>query len=539
MYRALWLTLALPLAGCDSDLGIAIYNEPPGVAIDSPADGQIFDEGEVISLLGTVYDDDDVEDLSVTWSSSIDGQLPDLDPPDTAGLVEFTTASLSSGLHVITLRAIDGHGDQGEDQITIEVTDVPDLPNIEVIRPSVGEKGLGDFPFVFVVQVGDGQDAPENLIVQMGASPGGLICEMVPDGLGNADCEGTLPLGAYILNFAVTDTDDNTATTRAEFEVVTQGDYDADGDGFSPNAGDCDDHNHTVYPGAPEICDGIDNDCNPVTGIDVGTLCYDDDGDGYCELPPCVNTSETLSDCDDANINVSPAAPELPNNFDDDCDGFIDEGTNVYDDDGDGYCESPPCVNAAGLESDCNDGDFTVHPGATEICDDGVDNDCNGSEQLENAAGCQPFYYDNDGDTFGVPGPTKCYCGDGSIPYTGLDTQDCYDDNPWAYPGQTQYFAGDRGDSSFDYDCNNFNEKLYQGLGQGCHWDGIQPFDCDTITIGWQNNEPKCGKSGFWLGDCDSHYDVICIALCFSNPLTCTNCWTCEPDPDSRTQMCR
>ena len=528
------------LAGCDSDLGIAVYNDAPSAVIDSPVDGQIFDEGATVSFLGTVFDDQDVEDLEVSWSSSIDGQLPDLDPPDTAGLVEFATASLSSGIHIITLRAIDSHGDQGEDQITLEVLDVPDLPHIEILRPQVDEQGLENFPFIFVAEVSDNQDAAENLEVQMGAAPGGLVCEMVPDGVGQADCDAILPIGAYILNFAVTDSDGNTVTARREYEVVSQGDFDADGDGFSPNAGDCDDHNHTVYPGAPEVCDGIDNDCNVLTAIDVGTLCYDDDADGYCEQPPCVNTAETLPDCNDALYSVSPGAPEILDGIDNDCDGIIDEGTASYDDDGDGYCEAPPCVNAAGLQSDCNDSEYTISPGVGEICNDGIDNNCDGTEQLKDAIGCVPFFYDNDGDTFGVPGPTECYCGDGQSPYTGLDTQDCYDSNPAVYPGQTQYFASHRGDFTFDYDCSGAGERLYRGVTGGCDWD-LEPFDCRETSDGWEGSEPLCGQSGSWLDDCDGDYDIWCLTFncLFGGLANCPQCWSCDPDPYTRTQLCR
>ena len=51
---------------------------------------------------------------------------------------------------------------------------------------------------------------------------------------------------------------------------------DIDMDGFTTDEGDCDDLDNAIYPGAEEICDGKDNDCNGV--VDDG---YDDDGDGY------------------------------------------------------------------------------------------------------------------------------------------------------------------------------------------------------------------------------------------------------------------
>lgn len=111
--------------------------------------------------------------------------------------------------------------------------------------------------------------------------------------------------------------------------------FDNDGDGFCAQApcsdgstgGDCDDEwdrdnprgpNHpgaVTYPGAPEIPDGRDNNCNGI--VDEGTDWYDDDGDGYTELG---------GDCNDNDPNIGPHMLEIPNNgIDDNCNGQIDE----------------------------------------------------------------------------------------------------------------------------------------------------------------------------------------------------------------------
>ena len=87
---------------------------------------------------------------------------------------------------------------------------------------------------------------------------------------------------------------------------------DTDGDGV-PDVDDCDPYDASVYPGAPELADGLDNDCDGV--VDEGTDTFDDDGDGY---------SEDEGDCDDENLNVNPGETEIANGIDDDCDGITD-----------------------------------------------------------------------------------------------------------------------------------------------------------------------------------------------------------------------
>jgi len=97
------------------------------------------------------------------------------------------------------------------------------------------------------------------------------------------------------------------------------------------------------------------------------TIGYDHDGDGY--------DSDFYGgdDCDDSDADTSPATPETCDGTDEDCDGDIDED---YDLDGDGYTDETRCSGVASA-TDCDDGDATVYPGASDTCD-GVDDDCDG-----------------------------------------------------------------------------------------------------------------------------------------------------------------
>ncbi len=189
--------------------------------------------------------------------------------------------------------------------------------------------------------------------------------------------------------------------------------------GYTSCNGDCDDYDAIVYPGAPELCDDKDNNCNGQ--IDEGvktTFSRDADGDGYgdpaistqaCTKPAGYVTNNT--DCDDTRTGVYPGAPELCDGLDNNCDGQIDE--NVYpsaaeicdgidddcdgltdedvtttyyrDADGDGYGNPAISIKACNKPSgyvtsntDCNDNSASVHPGAAEICGNGIDENCNG-----------------------------------------------------------------------------------------------------------------------------------------------------------------
>lgn len=176
---------------------------------------------------------------------------------------------------------------------------------------------------------------------------------------------------------------------------------DYDGDGFV-NCEDCNDDDKTIHPLAAEHPgDGLDSDCD---GLE---LCFlDVDEDGYLADTPATRTAEDLScggpglahlgtpaeDCDDLEGAVNPAAQELCNGRDDDCDGAVDEEATgllrfARDLDGDGFTDDDDQLYACAAPSgyavpselpDCADDDAAVHPGAHDLPGDGIDQDCDG-----------------------------------------------------------------------------------------------------------------------------------------------------------------
>lgn len=555
MSRPSWLLgLLASLAACKGDSGVLIYNLPPSVSILEPADQAVFEFGEPIVFRAKLADDSPVEDLELQWSTSTydtndgnNGILPSTATPDADGNLTFETANLIQGEHLITLRAFDEGGETGQASVTVLIEEVPEEPYITVVHPSNGEQSEQNMLFTIEVQVGDRQSDAATLTVQMttydqqGNPRPELSCFMLPGSNGTATCTPSpFPAGNYPMAFVVTDPDGNTGVASASLVVLPPEDLDKDEDGFTPNLGDCNDFNQYVYPHAPEECDGVDNDCDPTTPIDgPQTECWDDDGDGYCETGACANAAGTLPDCDDKNAGAYPSgATELPNDKDDNCNGVIDENTVNYDDDGDGYCESGDCVNTNNTQRDCNDAAVGAFPGNKETCDaSNVDNDCDGEWNEKDAPGCTKYYKDQDGDGFGGKTSTsECWCAPGNAPFTGATNNDCLDTNANVRPGQTAYFTEDRGDNSFDYNCDGVQEKQYRGVTTGCQPEIISQI-CDVSNGAWQSKEPACGVAGSYLDECDTSIDAICLIFCTG--MQCVDCFSCGPSPEARTQGCR
>ncbi len=485
----------LTLSGCESDAGVTEYETPPNASITAPPSGQTFEEGETVTFQALVSDNQTAsEDLEIIWSSDIDDTLYEGNLADVDGYVEFVTANLSDGNHIITLTTVDSDAEKATDTIEISVTDLPDDPIIEILRPTGVDFGVEDETFTFKAQVSDEQDPPGYLSVVLNSSFDGDFCTPAPasDGLVTCDTELSVNDKEHVLTYTVTDADGYTGSQTAYFFVYAATAIDNDGDNFSEDQGDCDDEDDEIYPGADEVLNSEDDDCDNT--VDEGTAGFDDDGDGMSELD---------GDCDDGDPHSYPGANENCDSADNDCDTTVDEDTDCYDDDGDGFTEDG---------GDCDDGSAAVKPGAVETCD-GIDNDCNGTEDDQGAVGCTTYYVDADGDGYGDDSTSgACYC-DATGSYTVTNNDDCYDGDSAASPSQTGYFTYDRGDGSFDWDCNGAQDKRYP--------DG---FSCTLLCIGdetpgWESGVPSCGSKGTWVDSC--------LVLCDVNSTS------------SQTQSCR
>ena len=243
---------------------------------------------------------------------------------------------------------------------------------------------------------------------------------------------------------------------------------DGDGDGQSPEQGDCDDNDPMRYTGAPESCDGEDDNCNGTIdeeGTD-GAFYFDLDGDGFGSTaslttacaPPDADWVTQGEDCNDDDALSFPGAAELCDGTDQDCDGSIDEdptdpSTFYLDADADGFgnpnatfvaCDAP--TGYVEDATDCDDADESSHPGGLEQCDE-ADNDCDGSvDEAPIAVGGGDWLPDTDNDGYGDPeGEPRCDEAPGYV----NDDQDCDDADTSVHPGAEELCS-----DGVDNDCD-------------------------------------------------------------------------------------
>jgi len=343
----------------------------------------------------------------------------------------------------------------------------------------------------------------------------------------NTDCDDT-DASINIAGTEVCDGIDNNCDTQIDetgtiiFYADTDGDTYGDPSntiqactapvGYVSDNTDCDDTNPTMFPGNPEICDGLDNNCNITIDEDVilNTYYADADGDTYGDLnstttgcsQPTGYVSNSL-DCDDTNDAINPDGIEVCDNIDNNCDTQIDEGLNTgdcadsdldgvndgndIDDDNDGITDATEMLTAQNSGDTDGDGVIDQFDG---------DSDGDGINDVIEAGGS-----DADGDGYFGSGPITDADGNGlddSLEPDGLvppDTdgdgllnfQDLDSDSDGALDADENDVDGDGagpddtdGDTTPNYlDVDDDGDGLDTSVELDYNGDGIMPDDCD------------------------------------------------------------
>ena len=372
------------------------------------------------------------------------------------------------------------------------------------------------------------------------AFPGGTeLCNMADD-----DCDGLADeTGATGCMHYYQDQDDDGYGLGAPNCLCTP-----DGDFTALIAGDCNDSDADAFPGAPEVCDDVDNDCDgtpdePGAGGCVFYFADNDEDDWGSNDMMCLcsalgNFSAAKGgDCDDSNPNVFPGALEKCDGKDNNCNYNVDEGYPDLDGDGvkdcldedkdgdglpDGLDNCPGVANqdqkdndgddegdACDMDDDndsildgqdCKPFDALVFPGATEQCN-GMDDDCDNQVDEEGASGCELYYKDKDDDNWGMDGQPQCLCGP-TGQYQTMQTGDC-DDSSWAvHPGAVEVCNG------ADDDCD--------GVSDNEDSKGCSPLFVDKDDDGYGITETEaclCAMDGDYTalmsGDCEDNDPAI------------------------------
>jgi hypothetical protein len=257
---------------------------------------------------------------------------------------------------------------------------------------------------------------------------------------------------------------------------------DADGDGFNETL-DCDDTSAAINPGADELCDGIDNNCNDEVDEDAtdGPVFYaDGDGDGYGNADSPSSFCDGVGsgyvgnsdDCNDSSASASPEGSEICDGIDNDCNGEIDDDptdpqTWFADGDGDGFgdidASTQACTQPTGYVAgygDCDDSNADLNPDAV-------------------------WYPDTDFDGFGDSDKTGAFSGCEQPSGYVVNNEDCNDDNQDVNPDAEEFCDGEDsncdgkveaddwdddgdGQAECEGDCDDSDAAIFEGSAEVC-----------------------------------------------------------------------
>jgi len=380
--------------------------------------------------------------------------------------------------------------------------------------------------FPGAVELCDGLDNDCDGVADNGLTPR-LWCEDGDgDGVGSdvsvEVCEDTAPIGYVECPTDDYDCDDSAGTIfpgateacngldddcngLADFDAAGEVDVDTDG---ALSCADCDDDEAASFPGNPELCDALDNDCNGTADFsNANGDEFDGDGDGYI----------ACAECDDSSAPVYPGAGEACDALDTNCDGSVDP--EEIDGDGDGWIDCSNWVpnGAVGIfgGDDCDDADPSVYPTAAELCD-GVNQDCDEFIDEDFDADGDGHFDENDLSCANTYSQDELDCDETAYTvYYGAPEvcDDADNDCDGLEDGADPDYLGSDGDGDGEdgifcggTDCNDGDPQMYATWSADS--DGYSPCagDCDDLDpyVHPNQNEACDGVDTDCDGDIDS-----------------------------------
>ena len=527
-----WIGIVVLASACGNDIALIDRKEPPEVTWLAPLPGSSHAAGWDVELRVFVApgnDRLDVASLGYQFASDVEGGF---EPGELSfegnELVASWSAPSVVGTQVLTVTTLTPDGQSASDTLDVEiVADAP--PSVVILAPESGARLDLTGSWTAAVQVSDPEQDPDTLTLSW-ALDGGLLdsAPASPGADGAAEMVfDALIAGEHTLIVAATDATLGLGQAAVTFVVIAP---DADGDGagdIDQGGDDCDDDDPDVFPGATEICNEIDDDCDgwvdeedpdlddPTAGVFYPDLDADTWGDANGALLWCSDRPDLLEsggDCDDARADVNPDAVEVCDGVDNDCDALVDEddpdlvadlflpdsdNDQYGDDDGVGVsgCVAPPGFVATG--GDCDDSMTAVHPDAPELCNE-IDDDCDelldGADPDLSGFGVILTWPDADSDTYGEEGSTArpaCELTEG----WSLSDDDCDDLVTAVNPGADEWCDGIDNDCDAlvddadpDVDPSTWAQWFFDGdgddVGAGTSADACAPVTPDWVGVG-------------------------------------------------------